>query len=153
MAFDLHGAFVVGIAADAERIGRSSHRELCEFDGLDAPGISGVDMAQLYAIVTGAACSADFVENFMQHESYIYAESEEGVGPWVYLVPDKLVDRLATLSQAELIRVAVEWAKPLPGRSRIFGWPADLKAFLQELVALARRAVSEGKALLMWICL
>jgi len=143
--------FVAADSSEVERVGKSLNPSE-DFSGLDAKGMDGIKLGGLYCILTGTTYTIDFVADFMGERSIVYQESEEG--PWVHLVPHDLTARVARLSPTDISQVAVRWSKTEEFDPKYFEWPPDaVKQFLVDFAALARQAVSEGKSVLMWVCL
>ncbi len=137
--------FVVADKTDAKRVGDSMSPSQ-EFGGVDAMGILQVQMGTLYAILTGHEYDPEFLT---KEESFLYSASEEG--PWVQLVPHDMVLRLARLTEAEVPGIAERW-----GRTEEFNneWDSEtLEWVIQDIAALSRTALQEGKTVLMWTCL
>lgn len=139
--------FVVASPKDAKRVGKSSCPSK-DFKGLDAKGIDTVKLGTLYAILIGE----QFDPSFMTDDALRFAASEEG--PWVFEVPSHFVELLAELKDKELKAAATKWAKTEEFSPKYDNWPAaEVKQMLAKLVALCKQAVSEDKAVLMWMCL
>ena len=139
--------FVVAAPEDARRIGESTCPSR-EFNGLDAKGIDTVKLGTLYAILTGTPVSPAF----MHGKFFLYSCSDEG--PWVMLVPPDLVHRLAALRSDEIAEAATAWAATEEFLPKYGKWPPGAVGdVLQRLAGLCRQATTEGKSLLMWMCL
>jgi hypothetical protein len=138
--------FVVADLTGAQRVCDS----VCpsrDFAGLDAKGIDTVKLGTLYAVLTGG----EFDPSFMGEDS-LRAGGEEG--PWVYEVPAALVQGLAKLNAKQRRSVAAKWAATEEFSPAYDNWPARaVRQMLEDLADLCRRAVAEGKAALMWMCL
>jgi len=133
---------------DAQKVGEAdvpSH----EFPGIDAKGINQVHMGTLYAILT----RSDYDPRFMTtHESFVYSASQDG--PWVQLIPDDMVARLAKTSDAEIPLIADEWGKTEEFDPEYSRWTKeDIVTFLRQLTSLSRKAQGENKSVFMWSCL
>lgn len=138
--------FVLANRAEAEKIGLE--RE--SFAGIDAKGISQVTIAKLYAILTKTQYDSNFP--MLRDASFVYTASEDG--PWVQLVPDDMVQRLAAQSDADLVAVSEAWSDTDEFLSEYSRWrKADLHGLLQQLRELSKRAADENKVLFMWTCL
>jgi hypothetical protein len=137
--------FVVASAADAGKVCAS----LCpseEFAGLDAKGITTVNLGTLYAILT----DSKFEPTFMGEA--ISSRGDEG--PWVWEVPTDLVQRLANLDAKQLTSAGGKWAATEEFLPKYGHVPAEVvHQVLQELATMSKRAVAEGKSVLMWVCL
>src|SRR6266849_4140721 len=96
-------------------------------------GIMQAEISQLQCILTGREWSADILDEYQQ----VYRESDEG--PWVCRVPVALVSKLAQLEGSAVD----DAARKSLSIEDFQDWPIDeMKAFLIELVSLAKRAQS-----------
>jgi hypothetical protein len=137
--------FVVMARTDAQRV-CDSHCPSQDFAGLDAKGIDTVKLGTLHAVLIGG----EFDPSFMSGSLCSGGED----GPWVFEVPSDLVERLARLNAKELRAVAAKWAATEEFSPKYDNWPVEaVRQVLYEMAALCRRAVSEKKAVLMWMCL
>jgi hypothetical protein len=120
--------FVVADAADAQRVCDSDNPGR-EFDGIDAKGIDQVKMGTLYAILTDAEYDPSFMTS---EESFLCSASDDG--PWVQLVPQDMVDRLARIADVDMDRVAEKWFQTEEFSSKYSGWsPNDVRTFLVDM--------------------
>lgn len=139
--------FVVAAPEDARRVGESPCPSR-EFNGLDAKGIDAVKLGSLYAILLGAPRP----RGFMAGRALLFSRSDEG--PWVMLVPPDLVRRLAALGAGEIPEVASRWAAAEEFQVKYASWSAAaVTTVLERLTELCRRATTEGRSVLMWMCL
>lgn len=137
--------FVVADRAEAQRVCDSPCPSR-DFAGIDAKGIDTVKLGTLHAIL-------DAPEGVSSFDDMILCDNGDD-GPWVLEVPADLVRRLAALDSERLRSVAAGWAATDEFHSRSGSWPTeDVRQTLEELAALCRRAVEEGKAVLLWTCL
>jgi hypothetical protein len=117
-----------------------------EFNGLDAKGIDTVKLGKLYAILVGGKYDPSFIS-----EPLCDGGDE---GPWVFEVPPDLMQQLADLTPRQLTEAGRKWAAVEEFSPRYDNWPAErVQQVLGDLAALCKRAVGEGKAVLMWMCL
>ena len=139
--------FVVADRTEAKRVG-DCLKPSKVLGGIDAK-VDQVKMGTLYAILVGT----DYDPGFLTGEaSFLYVVSDDG--PWVQLVPERMVERLARLSDAEVPRIAREWRKTEEFDPKYSRWtPDDIERFLRDIAALAQKAIGERKSLLMWTCL
>lgn len=136
---------VVASEAEAGAVGRASVPSQ-QWPGMDAKGIDQIKLGMLLSLLSGEPYRDSLVDEF----TFLWEQSDDG--PWVYRIPPCLVDRLSQLQGPELQRVAQEWARI--EEFRLVNWkPADVEAVLRALVGLAEQARSQGKDLLMWMCL
>ncbi len=139
--------FVVADLSDAKRVCDSSCPSK-EFAGVDAKGVSTVMLGKLFAILT----KTDFDPSFIGGEELLSEGGDDG--PWVFRVPDSLVQQVSTLDEGQRGAVATEWAKTEEFSPKYGNWPADaVSAVLEEFAKLCRQAVNEGKSVMMWLCL
>ncbi len=140
--------FVVAHISDVQKVGESDNPSN-EFSGIDAKGMDQVRMGTLYAILT----RTDYDPKFMiTDESFLYTESDDG--PWVQLVPEKMVARLASITESQIPAIADEWGNTEEFRSEYSSWAReDIVTFLRQITELSRTALIEKKSVLMWTCL
>ncbi len=87
---------------------------------------------------------------------------DESTEQWIYLFSERLVTRLAELTEASISHYGARWAsieewrgpraKPLKPKDAA-RHSANVTQYLQALCQLARRAQAEGKRMYLWICL
>lgn len=137
--------FIVANALEAKRLGEQ--RE--DFDGLDAKGIDQVQMGTLYALLTKTEYDPSFL---MSDESLAYTVSDDG--PWVHVIPQDMVQRLAMISTTEMHEIGDAWFQTEEFDPQYSSWSReDIAEFLLQIQQLAKHAISEGKKLFMWTCL
>jgi len=140
--------FVVANAKDAQRVGDSLNPS-AEFNGLEAKGVTGIELGQLYCVLEGISDRDAILDSFMTEALYQASE----YGPWVHEVPQALTEWLALLDEGQLRAAAVEWVKceelsldgPCP--------PEAVEWFLRDLAKLAQQAVDQRKSILLWTSL
>lgn len=134
---------------DAERVGNSIN-PVAEFGGLEAKGIDGILLGELYCILDGSPRTEDFVVDYMG--DVLYQASEHG--PWVQEVPQELIEWLALVDDDQLRTVGQKWDEC---EEMVFNYgppvPDASLSFLREFAALARQALAESKSILLWTCL
>lgn len=116
------------------------------FDAVDGKGIDPIVMlTTLQSLLTGESYDelpqADFADVAVGGDN----------GPWITELPVRLRDALADGDDGRLRDTAQQWV-----RTEEFGLPTsadDVLPFLQELIALARRARDSGELLYCWSCL
>lgn len=116
------------------------------FETLDASGENELTLGALYETL-GGPDDADF-------ELLFETDAE---GPWVHALPPGLITALAGLDDARLDEVLAAW-NAHPEIAALNGplTPEQLEALQQRLAAIcafSRRALAEGKSLLLWLCL
>ena len=74
-------------------------------------------------------------------------------GPWIFQLPDELIELLALLDANRTQRIAAAWART--DEWQLDGAPelADLARLLEEVTALARQARAEHQEVFVWLCL
>jgi len=135
---------VVAPVDDAEKVAHADVPSRA-FGGIDIKGIDTVKFGTLHSLVTGRT----FDEVLALYDPVVEVSDD---GPWVFRIPEELVERLAALSEEEGRTVAAKWAAT--EEFALSGW--DEAAVSDGLVAiceLARRAVDSGQALFLWMCL
>jgi hypothetical protein len=136
--------FVVVDRSDAQRV-CESHCPSRDFAGLDAKGIDTVKLGKLHAILRGGELDPSI------HQPVCDGGED---GPWVFEVPSDLLRRLTEFSPSELAEAGRKWAAIEEFSPKYDNWrPAAVQQVLGDIAALCRRAVGEGKAVLMWMSL
>ncbi len=139
--------FVIADLADAQKVCDTScqYQGFAGFAGLDADGMDTVKLSSLHAIL-----NSEGVSSSMHHT--VCSGGEEG--PWVFEVPPDLVQRLAALSVQQLEVVIPQWAATKEFSPEYDPWSLEEgQEVLKVLVPLCKRAVTQGKSVLMWMCL
>src|SRR5262245_50308281 len=104
-----------------------------------------IKMGTLNAILTGMEYDPGFMTT---EESFLHSVSDDG--PWVQLVPEDMVERLAKLTDVEIPGLARQWGETEEFDPRCSVWTLqDIECFLRELVALSRKAIDDGDSVLM----
>lgn len=78
------------------------------------------------------------------------SSANEADGPWLYILPIELRDRMADLLPADVGAVATGWSKGEEAVNRGLA-PADAERMVQAIQKLAIRARDEGKPMMLWI--
>ena len=135
--------FVIADPSEAKQVCASSPSEPM-FQWFETKGVTEPEVAALWAATFGqpfdpAAPWPDTLRNTLA----IRGED----GPGVCQVPPDLVERLAEMDEAGLVTVAERWAAG--GLIR----PDGARHVVQGLADLCRRARSQGKAVLLSVCL
>jgi hypothetical protein len=113
--------------------------------GVEAKGMGLVDFISLHAILTRQE-----TDPVVTAFPAVRALSEDG--PWLNRLPDDLVARLAACDDADLHRIATEWSQT--EELQRGDWQhGELLSRLEEMKALAQRALIEQKPLHLWMCL
>jgi hypothetical protein len=140
------------IAAPAEdarvMLSTSGHANI--WPTLEATTVDHVKLASLAFILKGKSLEDAPIVEYVQTFQRLADGGEEG--PWIDLVPATLVEDLATLGEEQMEAVANEWANSEAAkRDR---WDAKhVASFLRELSAFAASALTQGRDVLMWLCL
>ena len=113
---------------------------------IDIKGVDHIKLATLQCLVMGRAYDISIIDEF----DLVHERSEDG--PWVYGLPEPLVDGLVALDIHEISQVAEAWAAT--DEVRLDNWPRSaVEAVLRRIVELVKQAQVEGKEVFMWICL
>lgn len=137
--------FVVADRGDAQRVCDAGCPSR-DFDGIDAKGIDAVKLGTLHAIVTGGGYDPSFIGELL-------CDGGED-GPWVCEVPPDSVRRLAILTPDQLAEAGRKWAATEEFSPKCDNWPPErVQEVLGDLATLYKRAVNEGKPVLMWMSL
>lgn len=133
---------VIAKREEAARIGQSQNPSQ-EFGGTDVKGLDPIKLSTLEEALTGRKVEPQF--------TILHQESDEG--PWVFEVSSELTAGLqAGLSPSKISEVAAAWMTS--EELQLDRWSIDdAKYVIESLAALAARAKSEGKLLMLWQCL
>ena len=132
-------------AKDAVRIAKAANPSE-EFGGIDVKGIDTVKLAQLHAIVT----KQKYKDVLGDYDPLETGTEEEG--PWVFRLPDELVDALVALDAAGRKRTAKDWAKIEEFDAD--GWSAtEVARALDAICDLAKKTRAAKKVLFLWTSL
>jgi hypothetical protein len=136
---------VVADESEADAVAASGD-PLQRWPGIDAKGIDQVTLGKLLAIITDEPYRNSLAGEFM-----LIAELSDD-GPWVFRAPPRLVSSLSEIADEALDRISAEWSAveefALSGYGR-----ASVAEVASSLRDLSKRAISDGKHLLMWMCL
>jgi hypothetical protein len=134
---------IIADETEAESIGKANVP--CEsWSGMDAKGIDQIKLGMLLSIVSHQPYITDLINEF----TLLHEESDDG--PWIYIIPQRLVSALAVLNDETLEQVAKEWSEI----EEFNRWKKnDVAVILNEICALAKNALIQKKALLMWMSL
>ena len=136
--------FVIAEENDSNRIANSQYL-LDEFTGIDIKGVDPVKLATLHSILSDRS----FKDLLAQYNPV--AEASED-GPWVFLLPNDVVQRLANLDEQQITEVASQWGKT--EEFQLDRWSQnDVTAVLNNIVALTRQASVQGKRVFAWMSL
>ena len=114
--------------------------------GIDATGVDQVKLATLWGLLSGREFRNEWVAEFVP----LYEASEDG--PWVFRVPDALVQLLADVDDGRAPAIAGRWADT--EELQLDEWePDDARGTIDDLRGLARKARAAATPLLMWVCL
>ena len=136
---------VVADASEASAVAADGDR-LRTWPGVDAKGVDSVKLAILWGLLSNDPSKANAGADF----ETLHEIPDEG--PWVFRVPEELVQLLASLDDAGAASTAVAWAKA--EEFVLDGWnAAAVRSILSELRTLARKTLSGRKSMLMWMSL
>jgi hypothetical protein len=119
-----------------------------------------VELAVLEAIVTEQKQDPGTLTGMISQP----IRGDESSEQWINLFSERLVTRLAELTEASISHYGARWAssieeewrgpraKPLTQKDAATH-SADVTQYLQALCQLARRAQAEGKRMYLWTCL
>jgi hypothetical protein len=148
----------MGVLSDVVALKKSEAQKVAqslgpgeEFGGVSFRGLDPLNMSMLRWILLGKPVDGQgVVEDIDLFE--LLAEGEDG--PWVYLIPNDMRDRLAELSQEEDDEVSKAMAAKWCEQEELAGWELDdAVGVLKELGDLADGSRYEDKVLMLWICL
>lgn len=136
---------VVADVSEADEVA-GSIGPLQRWPGTDAKGIDHAKLGKLLSIVAGEPYTERLFGEFSQ-----LAETSED-GPWVFQVPRRLVSYLSEMNDHEMSSVLAQWW--MIEEFTHSGYAQALAGeVLNSLRELSNMAISEGKDLLMWMCL
>lgn len=141
---------IIARADDASSINAAGGGHEQQWVTLASKGIDTIKLGTLSQILAGRPVDdVNTVASFML-DAVVDEASEDG--PWVYRVPDDLTAKVAALDDATADRVAREWAAT--EEFKLSRWPEDdVREYLHNLVAHAKRACADDKSLLLWMSL
>lgn len=118
--------------------------------GLEAKTIDTIKLSTLAFILSGKPLDIDAVVAYSMSIKVLATESEEG--PWVFLVPEELVLKLASTSKSDLAEAGKLWHQT--EEFQLDGWAeTDVAKVLTDLHKLASESRSSQKSLLLFISL
>ncbi len=132
------------VAAEADEIAAigESLRPVDQWSGIERRGIDTAKIATLHCLLTG-----DEFEAALGSYEPVYGADE---GALVLRIADEVMERLATLDEEALERVADELAAT--EEYEMEQWEAaEVQALVFELADLARLAESQGQSLFVWM--
>jgi len=143
----------LGILTDFVIADRSEAKRVCDSDcpskdfaGLDAKGIDHVKLGTLHAILAGVEFDPSFGSRMLC--------SRRADGPWVFEVPPDMVQRLAALTEPQLVSAGQKWAHTEEFSVEYDHWSVGaVQQVLRALAGLCKQACNEGRSVLMWMCL
>jgi hypothetical protein len=109
---------------------------------LSAKGIMDLELSTLWAIYRGEPWDVKFLKEFE------HLLSRDGGERLVIALPESLVGYLAQSDGPKIATVAQAWAKT----EEVARYAEYVPKYLEDLVALAKRALSSGKRLYLWVC-
>jgi hypothetical protein len=136
---------VIANTNEAEDIAKDSapkeHRP-----ALDGQGLDQVKLSTLRSIVTNQEYEDAWIDEFR----FLAGDQEDG--PWVFAVPESLVNGLAASPEGRLKAVAKQWSRT--EEIKMDDWSIeDVETRLKELIKLARDARHMKKSILMRVSL
>jgi hypothetical protein len=154
---------LVAHASEAKAILASkAHNQ--EWPSLEAKRLDTWELAGLLSILTGEPDDDDLLDEFT-----VEAEADREHGPWVYRLPDRLVDHLSALAETEIEPVAMRWADRrgvprwmmeratvpprgglltrLLGRARVASTAAEVERYREQTLQGTRWALTELRSL------
>lgn len=136
---------VVADATEAANVAADS-QHIQTWPGVDAKGVDSVKLAILWAMLANNPSKANAGTDF----ETLHETSDEG--PWVFRVPEELVQLLAALDDAGVASTGAAWAKA--EEFVLDGWnAAAVRSILCDLRTLARDTVAKRRDMLMWMSL
>jgi hypothetical protein len=121
----------------AKNYGSTPHTEV---ERAQLGGLTNLEFETLWAILEGVPWDP---------ESHSLHEIVAGDNFWVHQFPASYVDKLRGLKSSEMAEAAASWA----ATDEISATPEEVSPIIDQLVALARSAVKNGKGLFVWTSL
>jgi hypothetical protein len=126
--------------SDAPAIGNSTYR-LETFPGIAAKHVDQVKLAKLALILDGLVPNTPALLEVIRTFTMLHESSDDG--PWVYMIPDQLVAKLAGLDAERRTEVAKAWASN--GDFIGAGWEGTaVKEFVDAISGLASGRKGSG---------
>ena len=114
--------------------------------GVDAKGMDVAKVGTLWSILSGE--SHDGVVDQLA-QGY-----DNSAGPWVSVVPERLVDNLAGVPESRFEEIALAWAQTEEFQfDGTEGALVNAREYLRGFCDVAKQAKAGGKSVLMWVCL
>jgi len=137
--------FIVAAPSEAEAICADQNHHN-RWPCLQLKSLDNIKLSALLSVF-GEQSDAEALEG----ETFlIHCPSKEG--PWVFHLPDVLTDHLSKLDSQTIPSTAAQWAEN--EELQFDGWSeSDVEPVLEMLCDIARKAKSEQKSLLLWMCL
>ena len=133
--------FVIGDREDAVAIGNAAE-PMEDWQGIEVNGVDAAKMAMLHSLLTG-----DTFQDASSHYHSMYSASD--YGPWIFPIPEIVLERLAELED-EMETVAEELAATEEFEAE--GWSLEqVEIIVSDLTTLAKACLAEEKELFMWM--
>lgn len=137
--------FIIAEPTEAEAICRSDNH-LEKWRCVESKGVDNIKLAGLWSVLVPGESGA----SLESEERLIHMDSNEG--PWVFLIPQELTERLAGIKGPEINEIAQSWCDH--EECRYDGWkPEDVEPLLNALTVHAKSAIADEKPILLWMCL
>lgn len=114
------------------------------FPGIEMKGLDIVKLTALQAIVTGQTWTADLVS---QHPLVGQGSQD---GPWVLLLSQEFIAKLAELPGERLPELVARWAATDEVKADRWAEPM-VRDTLQKIIQLAQQAITRGKRMFLWM--
>lgn len=115
-----------------------------QFNTWPMKGLTNVEVCSLEGILTDVS-----IEDCLDRMGTPVLDFGKN-GPWVYRVPDRLIEQLNEVEPNELVEAAAKWAET----DELKGWRrSDVKAVIEGLQDLAASALANSKQVFLWISL
>lgn len=141
---------VIADEMDAQAVGESDSPSR-QWDGIAWKSIDQIKLSTLWVLLGGVPVDTDEVMQKLDTFKLLFEESENG--PWVFLIPRELRDRLAEMGSKELEdldQLTRSWATT----DEMQGWhQSEVVELIHDLSDLSERAKLDGKELLLWMSL
>jgi hypothetical protein len=139
--------FIIADRTEAAAINQAKGGHLEQWTCLESKGIDSVKLGTLWAILS----RTEYDPAFMDMDVCVLDQPSDE-GPWLMLVPSKLVSAVAALDGYLAKSVAREWGKS--EEFQMGGWSEDaVVEWFQDFIAFAQTAQTAGKDLLLWMSL
>lgn len=133
--------------AGAEAVPVSGRNTPSSSERIDIKNFDLIPLSMLWSLLSGRDWDSGMLNAF----ETVFQESSDG--PWLYRLPDDLVERILQLSDQRIVETAREWAATEELEDLERRRPGITQAVLSQIVNLCRAAKQAKKGVFLWISL